>query len=1005
MLAAVACSLQCSSSLHEVSNTSDNSSSSPFGIPRLPRIKIGKPNRGRIVIAVVIAIVVVLFLSAKSLSSFYVNVLWHQAIGRTDVLWGILGAKGILIGVFSLVFAILLLVNMAVADRLAPAIVSDSDEQRTLIPLRAALKKRRKLVRTLLAVVLGVLIGLPAAAQWEQWLLFRNNQKFGVIDPLFKKDIGFYVFQLPFFEFLVAWAFGALVLISIVIAFLHYINGSIRLQGTDERVTAQAKVHMSVLLAGLALVRAANYWLSRFDLTRSTRGVVNGATYTDVKAQLPALNLMILVSVAVAALLLWNVRQRGWRLPVLAVGLWAIVAVAAGSVYPAIIQRFVVQPNVSTRELPYIERNLNATKAALGLTKVATENLDIAPIAAKEVSADVAPLRDVRQLDPGEMRDRFALDQGLTSFYAIRDLDVDRYKVGDRVQQVMLATRELNSAGIPNKTWVSRHLLYTHGCGIVAAPASAVTTDGRPSYIDIGVKQPQLYFGDTTLDYAITNTSKEEQPCPSLKATPYSGTTGISMGSTLRRVAMAVNFGEYNLFGSNLINDKSQILLVRDVRARVQKLAPFLTYDADPYPVVQNGKVSWVIDAFTSTSRYPYAQPANTDQLTPGGGLNHSFNYARNSVKAVVDAYTGNVTFYVVDPTDPIAKAWSKAFPKLFTDVKKAPATLTSHFRYPEDLFRVQTNTYAKYHFTDPTLFFNRDGAWSVAQAPPLEPEQAAAIVGGSALATGTGDAVTVQDANVARFEPYYTIFHAPNSKSDAGVFSMLRPFVPFSSDDSRKELRSMMVVSSEPATYGQMTLYEFTDPLPPGPATVAAQFDSEPAISQIITPLDQRGSRVVFGDLQIIPVAKSLVYVRPLYVRPDDAAAKQVFVRKILASYDSRSVISDSVSGAIAKLFPGFSLDLGDRVGGANTSTTPDSTNTTLPGTTPTTVPGSTGTTPTTVVGGIPQSPSELLASADALFSEADAALALTPPDFATYQAKQSAARELVRRALAAVK
>ncbi len=1005
MLAVVACSLQCSSSLHEVSNTSDNSSSSPFGIPRLPRIKIGKPNRGRIVIAVVIAIVVVLFLSAKSLSSFYVNVLWHQAIGRTDVLWGILGAKGILIGVFSLVFAILLLVNMAVADRLAPAIVPDSDEQRTLIPLRAALKKRRKLVRTLLAVVLGGLIGLPAAAQWEQWLLFRNNQKFGVIDPLFNKDIGFYVFQLPFFEFLVAWAFGALVLISIVIAFLHYINGSIRLQGTDERVTAQAKVHMSVLLAGLALVRAANYWLSRFDLTRSTRGVVNGATYTDVKAQLPALNLMILVSVAVAALLLWNVRQRGWRLPVLAVGLWAIVAVAAGSVYPAIIQRFVVQPNVSTRELPYIERNLNATKAALSLTKVATENLDISAIAAKEVSADVAPLRDVRQLDPGEMRDRFALDQGLTSFYAIRDLDVDRYKVGDRVQQVMLATRELNSAGIPNKTWVSRHLLYTHGCGIVAAPASAVTTDGRPSYIDIGVKQPQLYFGDTTLDYAITNTSKEEQPCPSLKATPYSGTTGISMGSTLRRVAMAVNFGEYNLFGSNLINDKSQILLVRDVRARVQKLAPFLTYDADPYPVVQNGKVSWVIDAFTSTSRYPYAQPANTDQLTPGGGLNHSFNYARNSVKAVVDAYTGNVTFYVVDPTDPIAKAWSKAFPKLFTDVKKAPATLTSHFRYPEDLFRVQTNTYAKYHFSDPTLFFNRDGAWSVAQAPPLEPEQAAAIVGGSALATGTGDAVTVQDANVARFEPYYTIFHAPNSKSDVGVFSMLRPFVPFSSDDSRKELRSMMVVSSEPATYGQMTLYEFVDPLPPGPATVAAQFDSEPAISQIITPLDQRGSRVVFGDLQIIPVAKSLVYVRPLYVRPDDATAKQVFVRKILASYDSRSVISDSVSGAIAKLFPGFSLDLGDRVGGANTSTTPDTTNTTLPGTTPTTVPGFTGTTPTTVVGGIPQSPSELLASADALFSEADAALALTPPDFATYQAKQSAARELVRRALAAVK
>jgi len=1005
MLAAVAYSPQCSSSLHEVSNTSDNSSNSPFGIPRLPRIKIGKPNRGRIAIAVAIAIVVVLILSAKNLSSFYVNVLWHQAIGRTDVLWGILGAKGLLIGVFSLVFAILLWVNMAVADRLAPDNVPDSDEQRTLIPLRAALKKRSKLVRTLLAVVLGVLIGLPAAAHWEQWLLFRHSQSFGIADPLFKKDIGFYVFQLPFLEFIVAWAFGALVLIAIVIAFLHYINGSIRLQGTDEHVTPQAKVHVSVLLACLALVRAANYWLSRFDLTRSTRGVVNGATYTDVKAQLPSLNLMILVSIAVAALFLWNVRQRGWRLPVLGIALWAVVALVAGTVYPAIIQRFVVQPNVSTRELPYIERNLNATKAALSIAKVTTKNFEISPIAAKEVTANPAPLRDVRQLDPSEMRDRFALDQGLTSFYTIRDLDVDRYKIGGRVQQVMLATRELNSAGIPNATWVSRHLLYTHGCGIVAAPASAVTTDGRPSYIDIGVKQPQLYFGDNTLDYALTNTSKAEQPCPTLKATPYSGTTGIALNSTLRRVAMAINFGEYNLFGSNLINDKSQILLVRDVKARVQKLAPFLSFDADPYPVVQNGKVSWVIDAFTSTSRYPYAQPANIDQLTPGSGLNHNFNYARNSVKAVVDAYTGAVTFYVVDPADPIARAWSKAFPKLFTDVKKAPATLTSHFRYSEDLFRVQTNTYAKYHFSDPTLFFNRDGAWSVAQAPPLEPEQAAGIVGNTALATGTGDAVTVQDANVARFEPYYTIFHAPNSTTDAGVFSMLRPFVPFSSDNSRKELRSMMVVSSDPATYGQMTLYEFADPLPPGPATVAAQFDSEPSISQTITPLDQRGSRVVFGDLQIIPVAKSLVYVRPMFVRPDDVTAKQVFVRKILASYDSRSVIADSVSGAIAKLFPGFSLNLGDRVGGANSSTGSDTTNTTVPGATPTTLPGNTGTTPTTVVAGVPQSPSELLAAADALFSEADAALALTPPDFSTYQAKQAAARELVRKALAAVK
>jgi uncharacterized membrane protein (UPF0182 family) len=468
---------------------------------------------------------------------------------------------------------------------------------------------------------------------------------------------------------------------------------------------------------------------------------------------------------------------------------------------------------------------------------------------------------------------------------------------------------------------------------------------------------------------------------------------------------MAVNFGEYNLFGSSLINDKSQILLTRGVRERISKLAPFLTYDADPYPVVSNGKVSWVVDAFTSTSRYPYAQRANTDQLTPGGGLSHTYNYARNSVKAVVDAYTGDVTFYIVDLKDPIIRAWSKAFPKLFTDVKKAPKELVAHFRYPEDLFRVQTNTYAKYHFDDPTLFFNRDGAWSVAQSPPLEPEQTAVLVGGtSATGSGTGDAVEVQDANVARFEPYYTIFHAPNDKADKGVFSMLRPFVPFSADDSRKELRAMMVVSSDPATFGQITLYGFNEPLPPGPATVAAQFDSEPEISQNITLLDGRGSRVVFGDLQIVPVGKGIVYVRPLFIRPEDAAAKQVFVRKILASYDGKSVIADSVSLAIARLFPGFTLDLGDRVGGVVDSGSPSTIVPTSPTTPTTPSTPTTPTTPATPGDGVVNTPEELLRQADVLFAEADAALAQTPPDFATYQAKLSEARELVRQALQSI-
>ena len=999
MQAAVACLHQCSTSLRLVRNPSDLPDNSS---PRVPRITIRKPGRGRIAIIVVFAVLLLLVLSAKSLSTFYVNVLWHQSLGRSDVYWGIVRAKAFLIAAFALVFAIVLWLNLLIADRLAPLSIPDSQEQRALTQLRAVFRKRRILTRTIIAVVLGIIVALPASAQWQNWMMFRNHMSFGTKDPLFKYDVGFYVFRLPFAEFVVTWAFGALVLVAIVTAVSHYVNGSIRIQDPEQRVTPQAKVHVSVLLAGLALIRAANYWLQRFDLTRSSRGVVQGATYTDAKAQLPALNLMILVSIAVALLFMWNVRQRGWRLPVLAVGLWAVVATVAGTVYPAIIQRFVVQPNVSSRELPYIERNLTATKAALGLDNVTKSEFTVGKITTADVTANVSALRDIRQLEPTQMRDRFALDQGLTSFYAIRDLDVDRYSLDGRVQQVMLATRELNSAGIPNGTWVSRHLLYTHGCGVVAAPASAVTNDGRPVYVDLGVKRPELYFGTGPLTYAITNTGKDEQSCPGTKAAAYKGEQGIALNSTIRRLAMAINFGEYNLFGSRLIENDSKILLVRDVRERVSKLAPFLTFDADPYPVVHDGKVDWVIDAFTSTSRYPYAQRANTDQLAPGGGLSHSFNYARNSVKAVVDAYTGKVSFYVIDTKDPIINAWREAFPKLFTDATKAPAGLRAHFRYPEDLFRVQTNMYAKYHFDDPTLFFNRDGAWSVAQAPPLEPEQSTTLAGGLAgTASGTGDAVEVLDANVERFEPYYTLFHDPSDAKKAPSFSMLRPFVPFSADDARKELRSMMVVSSDPATYGQLKLYQFDEPLPPGPATVAAQFDSDPTISQTITPLDLRGSRVVFGDLQIVPVGKGLVYVRPLYVRPDDTAARQVFVRKILASYDEKSVIADSVTGAISKLFNGFNTDLGDRVddGKAGSSTGTDT------GTGSGSSSGSGGsTTPTTAPATSGQTPTELLQQADALFAEADAALGQSPPDFATYQSKQAAARELIRQALAAM-
>ncbi|MEY4796707.1 MAG: hypothetical protein RJA50_191, partial [Actinomycetota bacterium] len=502
----------------------------PSDLPRSPRnprtpgggFRIGNFRKARSIWSAVLAVFVVGGISARSLANFYVNILWHDVVGRTDVFWGVLTTQLSLAAVFVTIFSLAILLNLWLADRLAPSDVPISLEQRALAGYRQLVAKRQWLVRVVISFVLGLLVGLPASSQWQDWLLFKNAQSFDIKDPLFDRDVSFYVFKLPFIQFLIGWSLAALILIALVTAIAHYLNGAIQLQTQGRHVTPQAKAHLSVLFAAIALSRAVSYWFGRFELTQSTRGVVQGATYTDVNAQLPATSLMILVSLAVAVLFLWNVWQKGWRLPVLATMLWVVVALVAGQIYPAVIQRFSVQPNVSTKELPYIERNLLATKNAMGLDSVKSVEVDYQPITSADVSNDAEPLKDVRQLDPIQMRDRFVLDEGQTSFYAIRDLDVDRYEIDGREQQVLVAARELNTAGIPNRTWVSRHLLYTHGCGLVVAPASKVTIDGRPIYTDLGVTQPELYFGEGLDSYALVKTGEAEQACADAKANKYS---------------------------------------------------------------------------------------------------------------------------------------------------------------------------------------------------------------------------------------------------------------------------------------------------------------------------------------------------------------------------------------------------------------------------------------------------------------------------------------------------
>lgn len=937
-------------------------------------------DRGRVILISVAVVFLVLLLSVRFLAGFFIDYLWHASIGRGDVFWTVLGSKALLFGIFALSFIAIAAVNLVIADRLAPAAFS-ANMHPVVERFHEIFGRRLRLVRFGFAIVCGLLFALPATGHWQEWLLFRNSKSFGINDREFGNDIGFYLFRLPFITFVLDWFYAATIFIILLVLVTHILNGGVVLQPPRPKVRRATKAHLAVLLTVLALLKAADYWVTRYELTTERRGFVQGATYSVVNAQLPAMLLLVLIAILVAGLFLFTLKTDSWRLPVVASGLWVVVALLGGVIYPAAIQALVVNPNQKDREAVYIERNIEATRHAMGIGDVTEETISVGALSTSQVEADITPLQNARLLNPSAMVTRFKTDQGQRSGLTINDLDVDRYPVDGVDQQVLVAARELTLSTIANKSWQGQHLISTHGCGLIRASASRVDEAGRPVYEAVDLTRPELYFSEDLDGYAVVGTTVNEDVCPGQEnIQPYSGKGGIALDSVVKRVAFALDFLDYNMLGSSAINDDSRIFWIRSVRDRVEKIAPFLSYDGDPYPVELDGGVVWVIDGYTTSGRYPYAQNAEINQLAANSGLNFDFNYIRNSVKAVVNAYDGSVTFYIVDPNDPVVDTWASAFPGLFQPFSAMPEGLKSHLRYPEELFRLQTAAYSKYRLPADD-FFDRNGAWSVAQGPASVPRVAA----GSASATvdettgQSSDFATESDS--ARFVPYYSMFRAPG-QTDAS-FQLLRPFVPFSTDDSRKELQAYMIASSDPADYGKMRAYLITNP-PDGPLTIAATMESETSISERITLLDQAGSNVVYGDLQIIPIDGGLLYLRPLYVQSE--AAPQPSFRYMLASYNKRAALGTNIEEALARLFPSFQADIGDVVTGSGAIPT-DPTDPTQPDTTD---PGTTTATP-----------AELLAEADTLFGEADAALASTPPDFATYSDKINEARAKVQQAI----
>lgn len=861
---------------------------------------------------IVVGVVAVLLLtSLRGLARFYTDFLWFNELGLTSVWKTVLGTKVMLGAAFTAVFFVGLWLNLWLADRKAPPFRAFGPEDEIIARYRDVVGARTGLVRVVASGVFALIAGVGAASQWNNWVLFRNGVSFVGKDELMNTDIAFYVFRLPFMSFVVDWLFVAVTIIAFVTLVAHYLNGGIRLQPGGVRVGTHVRSHLSVLLALLAFIKAADYWLARFELNFSTRGFRNGPMYTDVNAQKPALELLVFISVTAGLVLLANLWvKRGWLLPALSVGLWAFLSLVLAGIYPAFVQKFRVEPSENAKETPYVTRNIAATREALNLGGVKVQDFPYdTKLDAAGLAANADTIRNVRLWDPNHTKKTYQRLQGIKQYYSLSDIDIDRYEIDGRQTQALVSVREIASSELPNSSWVSQHLVYTHGYGAVVSPANAVTADGKPDFTlrdvpPVGspkLEQPRIYFAEKGGGYAIVNTREKELDFQNEKGqsatTSYDGKGGVALDSAVRRAAFALRFGNINPLISNLITKDSKALFNRDIRTRVNTVAPFLDLDADPYPVLLEGRVVWVQDAYTTTNMYPGAQRAEVGDLDDASGLKKTFNYARNSVKITIDAYDGTMKFFVIDREDPIVRAYAKAFPKLFSPESAMPAGLREHLRYPEDLFRVQTAMFARYHISDPSDFYNAGDAWNVSPDPGSGRVQASA-----APKPVVPGAVTVS-STAKRMDPSYVLLRLPGDTKEK--FILIQTFVPASLSDNNSQpiMTAFMTASSSPEDYGQLRV--FTMPRGrsiDGPLLVDNTINATPEISQELSLLDQRGSQVVKGNILVIPMENSLLFVRPLYVQSERSGIPEF--QKAIVVFNGKAVMRNTLQEALTVLF-----------------------------------------------------------------------------------------------------
>ena len=868
-------------------------------------------NRNRLPFVITGAILFLIAAAFIYFSGYYIDWLWFKSVGFTSVWSTVLFTKIQLFLIVGLLTAAIIASNVYIAFKRRPLYVPTSVEISGVERLRAQIEPIRRWVFIGISAALIYFAGSSGMVFWKEWVLFNNATDFGVKDPQFGIDISFFAFKLPMYQALIGWGISTLILATLASVFVHYMYGGIRTQVQTDRTTVAARVQISILLGLIVLLKAVAYWFDRYALALKEGRLITGLTYTDVNALLPAKAILSAIAVVCSLLFFANIVRRSWLLPAAGTALMVISSVLIAGIYPGAIQQFQVKPSESSKEAPYIQRNIDATRAAYGLENVTMQDYNATiSTSAGQLAKDAATIANIRLMDPNVLSATFRQLQQIKPYYSFPEsLDIDRYTVNGVSRDAVVAVRELNIEGNPSRNWINDHLVYTHGFGFVAAYGNTVDADGKPNFLvgnlpptkGLGEFQSRIYFGENVPDYSIIGGKKNNSPVEfdypddasanGQKNYTYTGTGGVPVGGLFNKLLFAVRYGEQRIVLSNLINADSKILYNRNPRERVAKVAPWLTLDGDPYPTVVDGKILWIIDGYTTSAGYPYSRStslaaATEDALTANSTsvtaqANRSVNYIRNSVKATVDAYDGTVTLYQWDEKDPVLKTWMKVFPGTVKAKSAISKGLLDHVRYPEDMFRVQRDILSSYHVKSAAAFYGGQDFWRVPRDP------------------------STFGANAGAQPPYYMTLQMPGAEKP--TFSLTTPFVP---RGGRENLSAFAAVDATAGpNYGKITVLQLPRSTNiAGPSQVASNFEAKPDVANALSLLRQGGSDVVLGNLLTLPVGNGLLYVQPVYVKATANAAAYPLLQKVLVSFGDVIGFDNSLKGALDQVFGGNS-------------------------------------------------------------------------------------------------